>query len=171
MKVNFLSVFAIAIMLVSCQNAPTTATVPPTPVPVVNPTTCYEMRIGPDVTAIELTLTGDDATGYYAWEPHEKDGARGMFKGKKVGDQVTAIFEYMIEGSIQSEEVVFKLAGDTLLQANGELDDKNGQLMLKDKSKLTWNDTFAKVDCSKIKAQIDNAKEVYEHILTEKSKK
>jgi hypothetical protein len=144
--------------------APSAAT-PPAPPTVAAPnavaqTTCYALRFKKDLDAIQLTITGDDVTGLYAVEPHEKDGAHGSIKGKKTGDQITGIFLYMIEGSIQSEEVMFKMSGDKLLKANGELVDKGGVLMLKDKAKVKWEESYATTDCAKVSKAIDNAKDM-----------
>jgi hypothetical protein len=150
--------------------APATPTVAAAPAPVAtaSATSCYEMRFKKDITAVELTMTGDDVTGFYAWEPDQKDGGRGTLKGKKTGDQITAIFNYMIEGSIQSEEVMFKIAGDKLLKANNELVDKKGVLVIKDKTKLKWDESFSTTDCAKIKASIDHAKEMAAMIAKQK---
>jgi hypothetical protein len=131
-------------------------------------TTCYEMRFKKDVTAVELTIKGDDVTGFYAWEPYEKDGGHGALKGKKTGDQITAIFNYMIEGSIQSEEVMFKMEGGKLLKSTNELVDKKGVLVIKDKTKMKWGETLTATDCAKIKTQIDNAKQTVDMIAKQK---
>jgi hypothetical protein len=148
--------------------APVTATAP-TPAPTAaTGTSCYEMRFKKDVTAVELTIKGDDVTGFYAWEPWEKDGGHGTLKGKKTGDQITAIFNYMIEGSIQSEEVMFKMEGGKLLKSTNELVDKKKVSVIKDKTKMKWGETFTATDCAKIKAQIDNAKSTADIIAKEK---
>ena len=172
MKKVIQSLFCIGILFSACQNAPKTTdavTTTATPTTTVNAsTTCYEMRIGRDITAIEMVWTGDEMSGYYAWEPYEKDSGRGSLKGKKEGDMVTAIFNYMIEGSIQSEEVVFKMVGDKLIQGRGELDDKTAVLMIKDKTKLTWGDTLSKVDCAVIKEPIARAQDMSALIAKQK---
>ncbi len=158
----------------ACQNSPKTetpaATAPMSGAKPATATTCWEKRFGPDLEAIEMTVVGDEVSGFMAWEPDQKDGARGMFKGKKSGDLVTAIFEYMIEGSIQSEEVVFKIVGDKLMKGNGEMEDKAGIMTLKDKSKLTWEDVFSACDCAKIKEAIGRAVETHGYILKEQGK-
>lgn len=123
------------------------------------------MRINGDLTAIELTVVGDQVSGFYAWEPKEKDNAHGMFKGVKTGDQITADFVYMIEGSIQTEEVIFKVAGNKLMQGRGELEEKAGKLVIKDQSKLAWDQTFNETDCANIQEPIARAVEIHGMIL------
>ncbi len=148
--------------------APTATPAPSATAPATSATSCYVMRFKKDITAVELTMTGDDVTGFYAWEPDQKDGGHGTLKGKKTGDQITAIFNYMIEGSIQSEEVMFKIAGDKLLKAGGELTEKKGVLVIKDKTKIKWDESFSTTDCTKIKAPIDHAKEIAAMIAKQK---
>lgn len=122
-------------------------------------TACYAFREGKDVTAIELTIDRDLVTGYYAWEPFERDGAHGYFQGKIADNRISVDFTYMIEGSIQAEELLLKLEGDRLLQGRGELEDKNGKLIIKDQSSVEWTMAFQKTDCSEIGQTIQNARE------------
>jgi hypothetical protein len=181
MKKNILSLFCIA-FLGACNNVPKAPVVPATPtvaetpsaptVPVpatVAETTCYALRFKKDLAALQLNINGDDVSGLYAIEPNEKDGARGSIKGKKTGNQITGIFLYMIEGSVQSEEVMFKMSGDNLLKATGELVDKGGVSMFKDKAKVKWEQTYVTGDCVQIAKAIDNAKKMV--VAIEKLKK
>jgi hypothetical protein len=181
MKSVYFSLFFALTLLFACKNEtskPVVQAPAPTPPPVAapapvapSPTSCYVMNVGKDITAVELTTIGEAVTGYYAWEPFEKDGGRGSLKGTKTGDVITAIFQYMIEGSIQSEEVMFKLEGDKLMQASAPLDDVKGVSVIKDKTKIDWTkEVFATVDCAKVKTSIDNAKEITTLIMKSKKK-
>jgi hypothetical protein len=180
MKSTLFTLFFAAILLFSCKNStPEVATPVPAPViPVAAPiaaptpkTTCYAMRFKKDITAVQLTITGEDVIGYYAYEPYEKDGGHGSIKGKMNGDIITGQNEFMIEGSIETEEVMFKIAGDKLLQAQGVFDEKLGKFLFTDKTKLTWKETFASTDCATISKQITNCKETAEYILKQKKTK
>lgn len=135
-------------------------------------TTCYQHTLGKDFTVIELTQTSDDITGYYAWVPFEKDSARGSFKGTVKNNIIKGNFIYSIEGSTQEEEVVFKMQKNALIQGRGELVDSkfNGKLQLKNPSKVTWEDSFKKVECSTITEEIVYAQEVANMITKERKK-
>jgi hypothetical protein len=178
MKSIYFSLLFALNLLSACKNDPPKPVAPvPVPSPVVaappapSPTYCYVKNLGKDITAVQLTTIGDAVTGYYAWEPYEKDGGRGSLKGTKVGNEITAIFEYMIEGSIQAEEVMFKIDGDKLMQANAPLVDKKGVSVIKDKSKINWTkNVFATTDCEKVKGPLDNAKQITEMIVKSKKK-
>ena len=189
MQKIILCLFSATLLLASCQSKPSTAdtattpkpvevTPPPPPAPAASTTSCYELvENKKDVTAVELTVTENSVSGYYAYEPHEKDGAHGFFTGTKTGDVMTAVYTYMIEGSIQSEEMMFKIADGKLVKARGVLDDPkyDGNMVIKDKSKVKWTTTLAPVDCAKVAGAIKNSKEIYASIqkmqTIEKSKK
>jgi hypothetical protein len=110
-------------------------------------TLCFEEKVGKDLTTVKLTIEGDNVIGSMEWLPWEKDQARGTLKGKKNGNEIIADYDYMIEGSNQSEEKIFVLEGDKLLVKSGELEDKNGKLVMKDPAKATIGQTLTKVAC------------------------
>ena len=110
-------------------------------------TLCFEEKVGKDLTTVRLTIEGNKVTGSMEWLPYEKDQARGTLLGEKKGNEIVADYEYMIEGSNQLEEKIFVLEGDKLLVKSGELEDKNGKLFIKDRSKATIGQTLVKVAC------------------------
>lgn len=117
--------------------------------PSTDETLCFELKEGKDLTTVKLIMKGDEITGEMNWTPWEKDGAVGTLKGKKVGDEIVADYDYVIEGSNQSEEKIFKIEGDKLLIKDGELiEGKDGKLKMKDPAKATFKETLVKVKCN-----------------------
>lgn len=115
---------------------------------IMEQTLCFEQKLNKDITTVKLIINGDAVSGEMNWTPWEKDGASGTLKGKKIGDEIIADYDYMIEGSNQSEEKIFKLEGDKLLVKVGELmDGKNGKLIMKDPAKARFSETLIKVKC------------------------
>lgn len=115
----------------------------------VEDTRCFEEKIGKDITTVKLAINGDVVTGEMEWLPYEKDGAVGTLKGKKVGDEIIVDYDYVIEGSNQSEEKIFKLDGEKLLVKEGELtEDKSGKLIMKDPTGAKFSQTLLKVKCN-----------------------
>lgn len=110
---------------------------------------CYEMRIGQDVTNVKLVVNGNEVTGEMNWIPFEKDGGRGTLQGTRNGNEIVAIWSYVIEGSNQTEEVRFKIEGEQLLRKTGELVDANndGNLKLKDPANVPYSERFTKISC------------------------
>lgn len=110
---------------------------------------CYLKTEGRDTTSIQLNINENDVTGEMNWRPYEKDGGYGTLQGTRTGDEIKAIWSYMIEGSNQTEEVYFKMHGDHLMRKVGELEDPNfdGNLKLKDPDAATYSEMYMKVDC------------------------
>lgn len=108
---------------------------------------CYLEALNKDTTIVTFALNGDVVEGEMKWLPYEKDGAIGTIKGKKVGDVITVDFDYVIEGSQQVEEKIFVMKGDELLEKSGELEDKNGKLVMKNPEKATVAATLKRINC------------------------
>ncbi len=124
----------------------------------VDGTKCYILTEGKDVTAVQITTTGDKVTGYMDWSPFEKDGGHGFLVGTKTGNSIKADYVYMIEGSKNTEEVVFKIEGNKLMKAQGELTEKKGRLVIKDMAKVTYKNTLTETPCDKVAKNIGFAK-------------
>lgn len=148
--------FILALGACKSKNTETTQTTEPTTAnadtvaTATAPTTetlCFEEKVGKDLTTVRITIEGNKVTGKMEWLPWEKDQARGTLLGEKKGNEIVADYEYMIEGSNQLEEKVFVLEGDKLLVKSGELEDKNGKLVMKNPGKATIGQTLVKVAC------------------------
>ena len=131
---------------------------------------CYQL-IDKDKTAhvcqIETRATPNPfAGGYMDYAPYQKDGGHGVLRNGVIEKgMLTADWVYMIEGSVQVEEVYMKMDGDKLTKMRGELVDKKGKMVAKDKTKLKAEYTLAKVDCAKIKATIDGIKSMEKNLV------
>ena len=133
--------FVVAFMAISCQNptekkAESITTAPPM---ATNPTKMSEQPMvgGSTFTCYQFVFKGKDkhscqietratlnpfVSGYFDWSPFEKDGAHGILtNGVIENNMLTADYVYMIEGSVQAEEVYFKMEDDKLTQMTGEL--------------------------------------------------
>jgi hypothetical protein len=108
---------------------------------------CYLEALNKDSTIVTFTITDDVVEGEMKWLPYEKDGAIGTIKGKKVGDEIKVDFDYVIEGSQQVEEKIFVMKGDELLEKSGELEGKNGKLVMKNPEKATIAATLKRINC------------------------
>jgi hypothetical protein len=147
-----------ALFLAACEPAqqapaPSATTTPAVAEPAAAkakfPVNCYEQRF-PDGSVLSFHYTDyyDDIVGILDYSFAEKDGAHGTFKGKKEGNIITATWNYMVEGSNQTEEIMVKLEGDKALKASGELvEAADGTLKLKDAANATWAETFTRVQC------------------------
>jgi hypothetical protein len=171
MKNLLTAVCAATLMFTACNTAPadkkaeTTAAAPTAAAPAApaaaapTATTCYAYYLKKDVSAVQITTDGDKVSGYMDWSPFEKDGGHGFLIGTKSGNMITADWTVMIEGSKNIEQVVFKIDGDKLLRAEGELVEKGDKLVLKDVAKAKYTDVYNKVDCEKVAKNIGFAKD------------
>ncbi len=122
-------------------------------------TLCFEFKLMKDVTSCQLIIEGDKVNGYFDWSPYEKDGAHGiLLKGVKKGDIITADWQMMIEGNVQTEEVMFKLEGFKLSRLEGELVENGDKMVIKSPQTATPTDVLVKVECSQIATGLENAK-------------
>lgn len=100
-----------------------------------------------DTTTVKLTIIGNEVTGRYDWIPAEKDSARGTLTGTIKNGIITAIYDYMIEGNNQKEEVVFKMEVNQLLVKKGKLEEIGGILKLKNPETAEFSEAIPRVIC------------------------
>ena len=150
------------IVLFACQNSPTqqetnssdssTQEVMEPEETVLTNIYCFLLSYGvdpnyQDTTTVKLTIIGDEVTGTYDWIPAEKDAARGTLTGTIKNGIITAVYDYMIEGSNQKEEVVFKMEINQLLVKKGELEEVGGILKLKNPATAKFSEVIPRVIC------------------------
>ncbi|PWQ97750.1 DUF4087 domain-containing protein [Leucothrix pacifica] len=150
-------------ILVSVKQNPKMAA---SPIPGTS-TQCYSQKQGNDLTGIQLSINRDQVSGYYAWEPHEKDGGRGYLRGTLKGNQIIANHTYMVEGYVGTEQVAYRLVKGGLIEAKGE-QVSNGveSTRFKDITSLDWSkpERYRTVDCRSIRGAINNAVSVQREI-------
>jgi hypothetical protein len=119
-----------------------------------------------EYTRVHLSISDDgEVEGSKVWQPDQAHGAAGVLKGKAKGELLHLIYEYEIEGSAQSEEMILKLAGDKLLIGQGELVEGGEELMkLKDPGKVVFEEALAKLPVIEFAAGSPERKAVMEAI-------
>ena len=111
---------------------------------------CFFYALNRDTTTVSIEIKGDSITGEMIWNPYEKDGAVGTLSGIKTANgEFDLMYNYMIEGSQQTETKIMKIENDQLLIKVGELVDPNndGNLKYKDVTKATFSEVLNKVSC------------------------
>lgn len=154
MKIQLLLLLSGSLWLAACTATPQT---PAAPAPAAEtaspkakfPVHCFENR-EPDgsVLSFQYTEYYDQIVGILDYSFADKDGAHGTFTGTKEGNLITVTWSFTIEGSEQTEEVLFKIEGDKAFRGYGELmEGEAGTLVLKDPAKVNWEETFTRVQC------------------------
>ncbi|HSI24536.1 MAG TPA: hypothetical protein VK952_02840 [Methylotenera sp.] len=113
-------------------------------------TYCFSKLFNQDVTTVKLTIIGNAVSGKMDWIPYEKDSARGTLQGtKNEAGELDLIYDYIIEGSQQTETKIMRIEGGKLLLKVGELlDPKNdGNLVYKDVSQAAFSEVLEATSC------------------------
>ena len=116
----------------------------------VEGTFCFLKVENKDSTKVTLTITGNDVKGEMIWNPYQKDGATGTLTGtKNASGELELMYNYMIEGSNQSETKVMKIENGELLVKEEPLEDlqNDGNMRYKDVSKAVYSEKLSKVIC------------------------
>lgn len=100
-----------------------------------------------DSMIAEFIVDGHKISGRLDWIPYEKDSGRGSVLGVMDGGIITGVYNYVIEGSRQKEEVIFKMSDAHLIKKVGELAEKDGILKLKNPETAVFRDTLYRIDC------------------------
>ncbi|PRD57179.1 hypothetical protein [Sphingobacterium gobiense] len=69
-----------------------------------------------DTTNVTFTINGDKVEGEMNWIPKEKDSRKGILLGTISDNEITAMWNYMQEGTRDSMRVAFKLVSNQLTQ-------------------------------------------------------
>ena len=113
-------------------------------------TYCFSKLFNQDITDVQLTILGNAVTGKMDWIPYEKDSARGTLRGfKNATGELDLTYDYMIEGSQQTETKIMKIEDGKLLVKVGELlDPKNdGNLVYKEVSQAKYSEVLEATSC------------------------
>lgn len=115
----------------------------------------FEKKEPKALTTLSLFIEGDQVFGNQHWLPKEMDGAHGTIDGTLSGDILRVVYSYTIEGSEQSEEQLFKLEGDKLIQGEGDMKDPkdDGHVVFRNIKAVTFTgDVLKKVPVQEPKA-------------------
>lgn len=111
---------------------------------------CYIHSEGSDTTFLTLTYHKDNTiTGEMKWQPSGQDGAIGRLALTQNGNTFHGDYVYTIEGSDQTEEVIFVKKEGKLFKQEYELEDTNGKLIPKKGTNPVRKLSFDEVECMK----------------------
>ena len=83
------------------------------------------------------------------WLPGMKDKMRGTLNGTLENGLISALYTYSSEGVRQSEERMFKLRDDQITVMSGEMEERDGTMVMKDPANAVDGIQVPEVDCSK----------------------
>lgn len=112
-------------------------------------TGCYQMTMKNDSAWLNLAVNDTVVTGDLKYNLYEKDSNIGSITGVVRDSMIYADYTFQSEGMTSVREVIFKISGDTLIQAFGDLSEKNGKIVFVNKNELQYINTspFIKGSC------------------------
>ncbi len=161
MKLSLATSALLIIITASCTSEPKTKTGDSTSVIAVDTTftaatpkevgpNCYIYTKNRDTATLELNIAGEELTGLLAYKFFEKDSNTGKIAGELKGDTIIAEYIFDSEGLRSVREVIFVKKDDgNIYEGTGEVIEKQGKMVFKDRSALKFNPTmmFVKTSC------------------------
>ena len=80
-------------------------------------------------------------TGNLTYDYYEKDKNKGTIKGELKSDTLFADYTFMSEGIESVREVVFINTAGGWVEGYGEIDDKDGKVIFKNRNKITFDNS------------------------------
>ncbi|WP_221390733.1 lipocalin family protein [Dyadobacter sp. NIV53] len=110
---------------------------------------CYAYMGKKDTAFMHINIADSIVTGNLKYAIFEKDSNDGTLQGKLKNDTLLANYTFVSEGVESVREVVFLKKGDDWLEGFGEVEEKAGSVIFKDKTKLKFRNgmLFKMTEC------------------------
>lgn len=128
----------------------TSASTKPEEHPVNDITGCYMKIVGRDTAILMLEQKGNMYTGKMLYDNYEKDGSRGIVKGKEEGEIIKLWYDFNSDGMHSVMEVYFKKENEKLLRGVGDMNAKTDTTYFISGINYSDKEAFIKVDCDLI---------------------
>lgn len=146
--------FGLSLALAACNSNSTqtsnTANTTPSDSSIQNTQqSCFQYIKDKDTARITMMSSGVITTGELSYNLYEKDKNNGVFEGELHGDTLIAEYTFNSEGRESIRQVGFLKKGDQLIEGYGDQEEKNGKMMFKNTSKLSFSNSivFNKTAC------------------------
>ena len=116
---------------------------------------CYMKIIGRDTAILRIEQKGNDLSGKMLYDNFEKDGSRGIVKGKEEGEILKLWYDFNSEGMHSVMEVYFKKENGRLLRGIGDMDVKTDTTYFISGINYSDKEAFTKVNCSLIEGKFN----------------
>lgn len=111
---------------------------------------CYRWTQDGDTGLLRLSILNSNVRGTLAFNYAKKESTYGSIKGVIKDSLINVNYTYKQNGKTIERETIFKIAGDALVKASGELKISGQKIRYANKTGLVFSDdrSFDKVDCS-----------------------
>ena len=100
---------------------------------------CYEYAKNKDTIQLQLSIDNTSVSGKMTYKLFEKDKNEGVIEGTMSGDTLFADYKFMSEGVESFRQVAFLKKNGTIVEGNGEVEEKEGKVVFKDKKALKFS--------------------------------
>ena len=111
---------------------------------------CYQGILKQDTINLSLQIEeNQEVKGELAYLFFEKDKNNGTIVGKMVGDTLRANYTFASEGKESNREIVFLRKGKIMIEAYGDVEEKEGKTVFKEPKKLYFDSAtvLSEIDC------------------------
>lgn len=110
---------------------------------------CYSQIIRRDSSFLQLETKNSVISGSLSYNLYEKDRNDGTVQGELAGDTIVAWYLFRSEGVVSVRQVAWKINGDELWPATGEVSQRNDTTVFAHPDKLKFDSSrpFKKVAC------------------------
>jgi len=111
---------------------------------------CYQRVMKRDTATMRLTIRGNNVSGTLVYDNYEKDSSHGTVSGKKNNDTIIVWYTFQSEGMQSVRESIFKINGDQLSEATGDIEMHGDSVYFKDRAALKFSEIppFKKIACT-----------------------
>ena len=127
----------ISSLLLSCADQSTQS--PPEETTIATTTqACYSYLANRDTVLLEMIISGTLVRGTLTYQLFEKDTNKGSVRGTLHGDTIFADYRFASEGIASTREIVFLKKESTLIEGYGEMEEKNGKMIFRNRQEITF---------------------------------
>ena len=110
---------------------------------------CYQMIISKDTANLQLSGAGEQFSGVLNYKRFQKDSNKGTVTLLKKNDKLAGWYSFQSEGTTSIRAIEFKMMGDKLAEAYGDIGMRNDTAYYKYPAVLKFEEKhpFNKVNC------------------------
>jgi len=102
---------------------------------------CFAYDHDDDLIGLTMTLTGNRLSGKLAYAYSDRDRTSGSIEGYMKSDTLIADYTFWSDGGRTIREVVFLNRDDALVEGTGEVEQRDGKTMYKQRSALKFDES------------------------------
>jgi hypothetical protein len=110
---------------------------------------CFSQVVQKDTALLQVENNKGNISGALTYNYFQKDRNDGTFKGEQSGDVINGWYLFKSEGVMSVRQVSWKINGNELWPAIGEVVEKNDTTVFKEPENLRYDSTrpFRKIPC------------------------